>query len=84
LQNRLIQTSQTGGQLYSDTSPFNIPWLDQPLEVNGTVILLPLVFPERKNTLAYFAAAFVTKKKVLIPVANVIKLFMAVSYDFSQ
>ncbi len=26
LQNRLIQTSQTGGQKYSDTSPFSIPW----------------------------------------------------------
>jgi len=25
-QNRLIQTSQTGGQQYSDTSPFSIPW----------------------------------------------------------
>jgi hypothetical protein len=25
-QNRLIQTSQTGGQQYSDTSPFIIPW----------------------------------------------------------
>ncbi len=28
LQNRPIQTSQTGGQWYSDTSPFSIPWLD--------------------------------------------------------
>jgi len=27
LQNRLIQTSLTGGQWYSDTSPFSIPWL---------------------------------------------------------
>jgi len=27
LQNGLIQTSQTGGQWYSDTSPFSIPWL---------------------------------------------------------
>ena len=27
LQNSLIQTSQTGGQRYSDTSPFCIPWL---------------------------------------------------------
>ncbi len=28
LQNTLIQTSQTGGQWYSDTSPFSIPsWL---------------------------------------------------------
>jgi hypothetical protein len=26
-QNRLIQTSQTGGQQYSDTSPFSIPRL---------------------------------------------------------
>jgi hypothetical protein len=25
LQNRLIQTSQTGGQPYSDTSPFSFP-----------------------------------------------------------
>jgi len=28
LQNRLVQTSQTGGQQYSDTSPFSIPWWD--------------------------------------------------------
>jgi len=28
LQNRLIQTSQTGGQWYSDTYPFSIPWFD--------------------------------------------------------
>ncbi len=27
LQNILIQTSQTGGQWYSDTSTFSIPWL---------------------------------------------------------
>jgi hypothetical protein len=27
LQNRVIQTSQTGGQQYSDPSPFSIPWL---------------------------------------------------------
>jgi hypothetical protein len=27
LQNRLVQTSQTGGQQYSDTSPFSIPCL---------------------------------------------------------
>jgi hypothetical protein len=26
LQNGQIQTSQTGGQWYSDTSPFIIPW----------------------------------------------------------
>ena len=26
LQNRLIQTGQAGGQLYSDSSPFSVPW----------------------------------------------------------
>jgi hypothetical protein len=26
LQNRLIQKCQTGGQLYSDTSSFSVPW----------------------------------------------------------
>ncbi len=29
LQNRLIQTSKTGGQWYSDTPPFSIPWLNR-------------------------------------------------------
>ncbi len=29
LQNRLIQTSQAGGQWYCDTPPFSIPWLGQ-------------------------------------------------------
>jgi hypothetical protein len=33
LQNRLIQTCQTGGQLYNDTSPFSIPWLSCPVSV---------------------------------------------------
>jgi hypothetical protein len=38
LQNRLIQTCQTGGQLYSDTSSFSFPWSrlnsDSKLESN--------------------------------------------------
>jgi hypothetical protein len=33
LQNRQIQTSQTGGQWYSDTSPFSIPCTKVPLLV---------------------------------------------------
>jgi hypothetical protein len=28
LQNRPIPTSQTGGQWYSDTFPFSIPWIN--------------------------------------------------------
>jgi len=27
LENRLLQTSQTGGQWYTDAFPFSIPWL---------------------------------------------------------
>jgi hypothetical protein len=36
LQNRQIQTRQTGGQWYSDTFPFSIPWFDpdMPLKPN--------------------------------------------------
>jgi hypothetical protein len=33
LQNRLIQTCQTGGQQYSDTSPFSIPWQSLSIEM---------------------------------------------------
>jgi hypothetical protein len=38
LQNRLIQTNQTGGQQYSDTSSFSIPWLK--VHLNTEVIEL--------------------------------------------
>jgi hypothetical protein len=31
LQNRIIQTSQTGCEWYNDTSPFSIPWLQYQL-----------------------------------------------------
>jgi hypothetical protein len=37
LQNRLIQTSQTGGQWHSDTSPFSIPWFFQNIFINANV-----------------------------------------------
>jgi hypothetical protein len=53
LQNRLIQTSQTGGQQYSDT-PISIPWYtvsssSSPYSclLTSTVTLPPLVFPEQ-------------------------------------
>jgi hypothetical protein len=37
LQNSLIQTNETGGQWYSDTSPFSIPCLDIPGRAQGNV-----------------------------------------------
>ncbi len=36
LQNRLIQTSQTGGQWYSDTSPISIPWMHRITTLSTT------------------------------------------------
>ncbi len=39
LQNGLIQTSQTGGQWYSDTSPFSIPWVEK-FEMSFTSLFL--------------------------------------------
>ncbi len=37
LQNRLIQACQTGGQWYSDTSPFCIPWWHDRISRNDNV-----------------------------------------------
>ncbi len=33
-----FQTSQTGGQWYSDTSPFSIPWFDTSLHIHLSLI----------------------------------------------
>jgi hypothetical protein len=79
LQNRLIQTSQTGGQQYSDTSPFSIPC--------SQILNMPLA-----NGVAYFASSSVTKEEkgfikltplvlhlILPPATNDIKLFKAVN-----
>ncbi len=41
LQNKLIQTSQTGGQWYSDTSPFSIPWVEHLTYNIKFVVLSP-------------------------------------------
>ncbi len=48
LQNRLIQTSQTGGQRYSDTSPFIFPafsrWLLRSCVEGGTSCISYIIF----------------------------------------
>jgi hypothetical protein len=51
LQNRVIQTSQTGGQQYSDTSPFSIPCSDvcSFREVDISSIKHLIVFIEGKG-----------------------------------
>jgi hypothetical protein len=43
LQNRPIRTSQTGGQLYSDTSPFSVPCLSTPFQL--VPVSIPFISP---------------------------------------
>ena len=52
LQNRQIQTSQTGGQQYSDTSPFSVPWFNNlllELRVSKPLLNLPQYDTKRKT-----------------------------------
>jgi len=50
LQNRQIQTSQTGGQRYSDTSPFSIPCqIAQKNEVKMPMAAEPAYLAERSG-----------------------------------
>jgi hypothetical protein len=41
-QNRLIQTIQTGGEQYSDTLPFRIPWLEREIGILDYWIIVKL------------------------------------------
>jgi len=51
LENRLIQTSQTGGQWYSDTSPLSIPCLNRHSLVSYD--LLPATLVNARFTIYY-------------------------------
>jgi hypothetical protein len=66
LQNRLIQTSQTGGQWYNDTSPFSIPWFYLHPSLVGVLITKFKVI---------FQAVFVRFKQYL-PVPNNTKQYL--------
>ncbi len=68
LQNRLIQTGQTGGQLYSDTYPFSVPW-----KRYQTFYLI-----KNNKRISLFVEAAMMKKRgfiALTPGVSVIKLF---------
>jgi len=51
LQNRLIQTSQTGGQWYSDTSLFSIPWLTLSLALASLASVINYIHKWRSKFL---------------------------------
>ncbi len=82
-----FQTSQTGGEWYSDTSPFSIPWSTFWFSLR-VVSLLALCISikldlSRTNALAYLENEEEKKVFAATPGANVIKLFTAISYEFS-
>jgi hypothetical protein len=93
LQNRLILTSQAGGEWYSGTSPFSIPWLNWSLEkaVSSqglksshscliSIILKSLTFFEKKWAQKNFATPCSGSCFwCSFPGINVIKLFFFVS-----
>ncbi len=58
LQNRLIQTGQTGGQLYSDTSPFSVELANLSIRVDLDMHALAAV--------AYKAAAVSNECKMFL------------------
>jgi hypothetical protein len=76
LQNRLIQTSQTGGQRYSDTSPFSIPWVNTCLINLGSRVRVLLVPAERKweerkkSFKMYFAIWFSSNAELMCTIGN--------------
>ncbi len=93
-QNRLIQTSQTGGQQNRDTSPISIPYFQPCLTFAGkTMLSLPLEWslvgwkgPIMSTSLAHQGTEVITTVKYLWPrpQGNPIKLYTVVIYGFSQ
>jgi hypothetical protein len=65
LQNRLKQSSQTGGQWYSDTSPFSILCLQPYLQILGS-LRFGWKWLTVSNTLAYYDTATFTAVKSFI------------------
>jgi hypothetical protein len=60
LQSRLIQTSQTGGQPYSDISPLSIPWIGAYFI--GLSILGKLDCPNKGRKLLVITSIFLPHK----------------------
>ncbi len=56
LQNRIIQTSQTGGQPYCDTSPFSIPFQKWCLYYKSDLALIRVVNYAPRVTLQIVAS----------------------------
>jgi hypothetical protein len=85
LQNRLFQTSQTGGQEYHEGGA-PLVFVDTTYNNPALKYRAMLRRPTWQKRSSLFGQLVDEEKKVVAasaPVANVIKIFTAVSYDFS-
>jgi hypothetical protein len=83
LQNSLIQTSQTGGQQYSDTSPLVIP---ASVDISKTVLHVSkdVLKPCRlnDNLASYYKAIFLSSKASSLSVCLSVCLSLSLSFYF--
>jgi hypothetical protein len=78
-----LQTSQTGGQWYSDTSPFSIPWFNKP--TSALVIVDPQVCKIYFRFCQMFCPKFLTKfleTNGLLDLTYVLSVFKCESTPF--
>jgi hypothetical protein len=77
LQNRLIQTSQTGGQWYSDTSRFSIPWtkLNKNRQRQATTFLSVVVSASNRTVSLPHPTRFLTLRNVTAKLSAAADIF---------
>jgi len=66
MQNRLIQTSQTGGQWYNDTSPFSIPWF----KTSTIVVFMTIIITKTTGATKTMTTALTAAKTMLASDVN--------------
>ncbi len=85
LQNRLIQSSQTGGQWYNDTSPFSIPWWNSnDLHTHQFRILLLRLSHNIKLTKPFCATqirCIENSPNCISPIIDIVRLKLKQDYE---
>ncbi len=86
LQNRLIQTSQTGGWQHSDTSPFSIPWIESYVEGSSEEVnkikILKKKLEGYRNCVKLFTIIKLQKYLVISKMASFRSLFSLIMWNW--
>jgi hypothetical protein len=78
--NRLIQSSQTGAQQYSDTSPFSIPWFS----IQHSIYVIATLCVTTLDTECHFSECHSSRVSFILSVANepiILSVFMLSDFD---